>query len=361
MPRLPSINLSPVKGLIERQTPPRELPNLREFAGAVAFDLLLGEPPNKFHPVVGLGKAIETASKRELPGDDNTVRLAYGAFMATVLPFTLTKAALEGTAKWKRRNARIGLLARIYLLKSSFSIRKLTREAKAVQKALDEGDIEKARERLSSLVSRDRSELDRRQIISATVESLAENLTDGIVGPLIAYAAFGLPGALTYRTINTMDAMIGYHEGHYEQLGKAAARLDDIVNFLPARLSALLIASTARIGDGDPAQAFRTMWRDRTRTESPNAGWTMAAMAGALGVQLENPGRYVLGDPTEPLDTQDIDRATRIVHMSTGVIGIAVAAASAIQSFQNWRRLRTAEMSDEQVLPAIQEAVETGQ
>jgi adenosylcobinamide-phosphate synthase len=338
MPQLPSIDLEAIKRLLLDTLPQRELPRLTEFAGAVAFDLLLGEPPNRIHPVAAVGKAIDEAAKRKLPIDDESVRLAYGAFLAVGLPITLTKAAVAGTEKWQRRNRRLGLLARIYLLKCAFSLRKLVKEARAVRKALDTGDLDKARDRLKSLVSRDRSHLDRRQIISAVVESLAENLTDSIVAPWTAYVLAGLPGAVAYRTINTMDAMIGYHEGRLEQLGKAAARLDDLVNFLPARFTAVLIAAMAHSGNGDPGRAFRIMWRDHSRTESPNAGWTMSAMAGALGVQLENPGRYVIGDPTAPLTTEDIERAARIVYAVSTVMLVAVSTGTVAQAVQAWRK-----------------------
>lgn len=302
---------------VQRALPQDASPRLMEFGGALAFDLLLGEPPGRVHPVTAVGKAIEEASERRLPVDHPVVRLAYGAIMAAVLPFTLAHAATAGTAKWERRNRWLGLAARIYLLKSTFSVRKLIHEAKAVEFELATQNVEGARERLRSLVSRDRSQLNQRQIISAAVESLAENLTDSIVAPWLAYALFGLPGALAYRIVNTMDAMIGYHGPPYEHLGKAAARLDDLLNFIPARLSALLIAAAARAGQGDPGRALRILWRDRGRTESPNAGWTMSAMAGALGVQLENPGRYVLGEAETPLDPVHIDRAARIVQRAS--------------------------------------------
>jgi adenosylcobinamide-phosphate synthase len=132
------------------------------------------------------------------------------------------------------------------------------------------------------------------------------------------------------------------------------------MNILPARLSALLIASAARAGDGDPKRAFRIMWRDRTRTDSPNAGWTMAAMAGALGVQLENPDRYVLGDPVEPLDTQDIERAIQIINLSWGVAGVSTALASTIWSYKLWRRQRTALQVGKETLHDVRQAVESG-
>jgi adenosylcobinamide-phosphate synthase len=156
------------------------------------------------------------------------------------------------------------------------------------------------------------------------VESVSENITDSFIGPVVAFALFGLPGAVAYRAINTLDSIIGYH-GYYEYLGKASARLDDLVNLIPARLAALLLVLSSAVLPGQrAARAWRIMWRDHSRTESPNAGWTMSSMAGALGVALEKTGHYRLGDPTRPLEPRDITRAIRSMYLVNG-LGVLIA------------------------------------
>src|SRR5262249_31646910 len=143
------------------------------------------------------------------------------------------------------------------------------------------------------------------------IESVAENLSDSLVAPLFYYLIGGLPGALAYRAANTLDAMIGYH-GEYEALGKTAARLDDLLNLIPARLSGLLITTAASLGLGDGWSALMTIWRDRARTESPNAGWPMSAAAGALRVRLEKVDHYVLGGEYPDPSPEDVRRAVRL-------------------------------------------------
>jgi adenosylcobinamide-phosphate synthase len=168
---------------------------------------------------------------------------------------------------------------------------------------------------MSALVSRDPSSITTEQAAAATVESVSENLTDSFVGPLLAFAMFGLPGAVAYRAINTLDSMIGYH-GRYEYLGKASARVDDFINLIPARLTAMLLVTSSLVLPGQNiSSAWRIMWRDHARTESPNAGWTMSGMAGALGITLEKVGYYRLGDQTRAIEPQDITRAIHSMYL----------------------------------------------
>jgi adenosylcobinamide-phosphate synthase len=162
------------------------------------------------------------------------------------------------------------------------------------------------------LVSRPTDGLDAGQMASATVESAGESLTDGFVAPLLCYLIFVLAGAYAYRAISTADAMFGFREGPLEYFGKISARLDDIANWIPSRVAALSIVGAAAIVREDAPGSWRTLVRDRRRTASPNAGWTMSALAGALGVGLEKPGLYCLGDGPRPR-TVDIERGIRVV------------------------------------------------
>ena len=169
------------------------------------------------------------------------------------------------------------------------------------------------------LVSRPTDTLDAGQVTSATIESVAENLTDAFLAPLLFFLVFGLPGAVAYRVINTADAMIGYRDGPLLYFGRVAARVDDVLNLVPARLAALLIVTAAAIVRADAGGALATMRYDHARTASPNAGWTMSAMAGALGVTLAKPDAYTLGSGPSPAPT-DVARA---VHL----LGVAAALA----------------------------------
>jgi len=212
------------------------------------------------------------------------------------------------------------LLAGEWLLKRTFAYRALVRGARDVQAALAANDLPEARRRLAwHLVSRDTTHLDAPLVAAATIESVAENFGDGIVAPLFYFALFGLPGALAYRFANTVDAMLGYHDARREYLGKFAARLDDVLNFIPARLPALLLPAAALLVRADAAQGWRVLWRDHARTASPNAGWPMSAMAGVLAVRLEKVGDYILGDGNGALDAHTIARSLRVMSVASAI------------------------------------------
>jgi adenosylcobinamide-phosphate synthase len=191
-----------------------------------------------------------------------------------------------------------GIVVEVAALKTTIAPRGLAHAARAVAEPLARGALDEGRAALGlHLVSRPTAALAAGQVASGAVESVAENLTDALVGPLLCFVLWGVPGALAYRALNTADTMLGYREGPLEHFGKVAARLDDVANLIPARLAALALV----VGAGPHARrAWTVMARDHARTASPNAGWTMAAMAGALGVRLEKPGAYRLGDGPMP-------------------------------------------------------------
>ncbi|MEX2148274.1 MAG: adenosylcobinamide-phosphate synthase CbiB, partial [Candidatus Rokuibacteriota bacterium] len=222
-----------------------------------------------------------------------------------------------------------GVVIEALALTTMLSLRDLARAARGVQAALRRGDLDGARAAVGrDLVSRPTALLGPGQVAAAAIESVAENLTDSVVAPVAFYLVFGLPGAFAYRAVNTADAMIGYRQGALEHFGKVAARLDDALNFVPARLAALAIAASAGAGGGRARGAWQTMRAQHGRTASPNAGWTMAAMAGALGVRLEKPGHYVLGAGAAPTP-EDIATAVRIMTVAA-TVAIASMALSAV-------------------------------
>lgn len=290
---------------------------------ALDLDLLAGDPPNRWHPVAWLGRGV-AALDRRAPRRGAVVQLLWGAAVAGLTPLL---AALVGwmIERGGRRLGLVGLALTAAALKSSFAVRGLLRGGDTVRLALESGDIAVARAAVANLVSRETAGLDAGLVAAAAIESLAENSTDSFTGPWLAYAVAGLPGAFAYRAVNTLDSMLGYR-GRYEYLGKAAARLDDLVNVLPARLGAALLVVAAPVAGGSARRAVAVAWRDHRRTASPNAGWTMAAIAGALGVRLEKRDHYVLGAGPDPT-AHDIRRAGRII-MTTAALAVATTVTA---------------------------------
>jgi adenosylcobinamide-phosphate synthase len=279
------------------------------FLGALVLDTLVGEPPERLHPVVWMGwllKWLEAGAPRS-----ERARLAYGAAAGTALPLAWCIAGrlIEKNAPWPLQ---------VLVLKSAFAGQSLHAAARRVESSLADGDLDRARADLRWLVSRPTSELDDDLIAAAAIESLAENVVDSWVAPLLAYALFGLGGALAYRAANTADAMWGYHTDDYEWLGKVAARLDDVLNWLPARLAALLLVLVGP----RPGTALRVWRRDARLTASPNAGQCMAATAGHLGVRLEKVDHYVLNRQARPACARDI--ATARATVARGMVLVAI-------------------------------------
>jgi adenosylcobinamide-phosphate synthase len=281
---------------------------------AIALDRWLGEPWEQLHPVVWMGRSIAWSSRR-IPWDAPREEFRYGLGMAVGTPLLWSGAVWAAVRVAHAWNRVFGFLLGAWLLKTTFAVRSLDEAARRVHEALADGDLAAGRRAVARLVSRPVDSLDEAHVASAAVESVAESTADAFVGPWLTYALFGLPGAVAYRAVNTLDSMIGYH-GRYEHVGCAPARLDDLVNLLPSRLAALCLILGARLAGADGRAAWRVMRRDHRLTESPNAGWPMAAMAGALGVILEKPGHYRLnGDAREPQPT-DIVRSLTVMRGS---------------------------------------------
>jgi adenosylcobinamide-phosphate synthase len=311
---------------------------------ALALDIL-GEPPAAFHPVVWYGKLIKYLECVAPAG--RRAQLLYGvAMLLFSAPFALFPVLLlQHLAQWvrtatnKHNGYNLGDLAFILIeaasLKPYFALRMLVDAGREVRICLEQDDVEAARQALQHLVSRDRSQLTPELIAAATIESLAENLSDSVIAPLFYYTCFGLPGAALYRLYNTFDSMIGYH-GCYEYLGKAAARLDDVLNFLPSRLTALFIIACAPFYDGNWRHSWHIWRRDAHKTASPNAGQPMAAAAGALGVQLEKIDHYIVGERQKALSTQDMKRAERMVWCIGSLAFVLVAFAKGFLSLRSY-------------------------
>lgn len=281
---------------------------------AVAVDTFLPDPPNRFHPVAWMGSAI-AAAQRRAPQRGKGRQLLFGGLLALSGSAIVACCGmlLNRLLEWLPDPFR--WLGGGLLLKLMLSLRGLAEAGLLIRAALVARDLPEARRLLAwHLVSRDTGRLDASQVAAATIESVAENASDGFVGPLLYYALFGLPGAFAYRFANTADAMVGYRDPAHEWLGKVPARLDDLLNLLPARLTALALVAAAALSGEDSGRAVAIWRRDRRRTASPNAGHPMSVAAGALGVALEKTGHYTLGAGLLPPAAVDIGRMVRLLR-----------------------------------------------
>lgn len=288
---------------------------------ALALDLLLGDPPNRLHPVAWVGRLLAAGRRGLCHGGAWRLLLSGGALTLAVTALAAAAGALAATLAAALGPA--GVVVEAAALKAAIAPRGLVSAARSVGEALARGALDEARGLLGlHLVSRPTSALGAGEVASGVVESVAENLTDAVVAPVVFFLVLGLPGALAYRALNTADTMLGYREGPLEHFGKVAARLDDVANLLPARLAALALVVAA--GRRSRA-AWSVVSRDRARTSSPNAGWTMSAMAGALAVTLVKRTAYRLGDGPLPCHA-DIERSIPLFRRA-GTLAIATLLA----------------------------------
>jgi adenosylcobinamide-phosphate synthase len=283
---------------------------------ALLIEFTIGDPPNAVHPVAWIGRIISFFERFGFRGG-KTYQFLYGALAAIIL----TLAVATGTwflVTWLQGiNYALYIIVTGVLLKMSFSFVYLRKTALHIKRLIEKDDtLDQARFELRALVSRDTSKLSRPYLVSATVESVSESLCDSLVSPLFFFLLFGLPGAFAFRVVSTFDSMIGYH-GKYEYLGKFPARLDDVLNYIPARLSALMVIVAASFTRMGTRRAWRVAKVDHLKTESPNAGWPMAAAAGALGVQFEKIDHYRLGRPERPMTPDVVDDSLRLINSAT--------------------------------------------
>ena len=286
---------------------------------ALILDFVLGDPPNAVHPVAWMGKVASYLIK-SVKSRSSTVQFIYGAAIVVFIMGLFAVPVFFGLRYLYGFNSVAYILVGAVLLKLTFSVKGLRRAGLTIKKHLAQNRLDQARFELRGLVSRDTRRLTRPMVISAAVESVAENISDSFIAPLFYFLIFGIPGAIAYRVVNTLDAMIGYH-GKWEYLGKFTARLDDMVNFIPSRMTALLIVLSAMINRRNLKQAWHIMLRDHSKTESPNAGWTMSAIAGALDVQLEKAGYYKLGDNHYSLSLSTIDASRHSTPIASATAG----------------------------------------
>ena len=295
--------------------------------GGFVLDAVFGDPAWLPHPVVLMGKCIsklEKTLRARFPKTQQGELLA-GAVLAFCLPvgtFLVTSAVCLLAAKispW------LGLAVQMFWCGQALAAKGLVQESRNVYNELVKPDLPAARKAVSRIVGRDTENLTAEGVTKAAVETVAENASDGVIAPLLYMLLGGAPLALTYKAVNTMDSMVGYKNETYLYFGRAAAKLDDVANYIPSRLAALLWVAAAALTGSDAKGAWRIWRRDRRNHASPNSAQTESACAGALGVQLAGPAYYfgeyypkpTIGDALRPIEPQDILRADRMMYAAS--------------------------------------------
>ncbi|MCW4046222.1 MAG: cobalamin biosynthesis protein [Candidatus Bathyarchaeota archaeon] len=290
---------------------------------AIVLDLILGDPsPNypektafKLHPTVLMGKFTKLLEPHFKSPDPQTAKLLGVLLALTVIATFAVPVYLGLWALYTLVSVFVYAFFGIILLKLTICIKLETDWAKAAAKAIQQNDLTEAK-KYSHFSRRDSKDLNGAQISSAVIESMAENLIDFKLSPILAFALFGVTGAIAFRAVNTLDGMVGFKDPEHLHTGWFSANLDHVVNFIPSRLTGILIVAAAAILGEDYRNAWTVARRDHQKTPSRNHGWPMAAMAGALRVQLEKPGQYVLGDELEPLSPDKILLALKLRNMA---------------------------------------------
>ncbi len=280
------------------------------FAAAVGIDLAFGEWPNAIHPVVWMGRM---AKLFDIPSESRAARFSAGAILLAADAALWLSVAFF--ASWAA--GIIGIVLRVFLLKSTFSVRALYTHVRRCAR----DDTEEMRSEVSMIVSRNTQPLDRAHLVSAALESLSENTSDSVTGPLFYYAIFGLAGAVVYRVVNTLDAIVGYRTERFEWFGKAAARTDDLLNLIPSRLTGVVFALFS------PKKGFAAM--KKYGPLKINATYPMSSFSGVLGVWFEKAGLYRF-EGRAP-EVPDIFRGLRIYSASAAILLAAFMAAAAVR------------------------------
>ncbi|QMI05617.1 adenosylcobinamide-phosphate synthase CbiB [Citrobacter sp. RHB25-C09] len=293
------------------------------------LDLLIGDPQNWPHPVRWIGNFISLAQQmiRRHCHSDRALRIGGGVLWLVVVGMTWA-IAWGALALARTIHPWLGWIVEVWMIFTVLAGRSLATAAQDVERPLRAGDLEESRNKLSWIVGRDTSQLAPEQINRAVVETVAENTVDGIIAPLFYLLLGGAPLAMAYKAVNTLDSMVGYKHEKYRAIGMVSARLDDVANFIPARLSWLLLSVAAVLCGNDGARALRVGWRDRYNHSSPNCAWAEAPVAGALGIRLGGPNDYFgervekpwIGDATRNVTVDDISRTIRLMWVASTLV-----------------------------------------
>ena len=291
---------------------------------AYILDLIFGDPQNIIHPVQIIGKIISLGEKILLKEKSGSRYKFFAGIILNIFVVSITYGLTCLIYKSSKISG-VFTLIEIYLMYTVFSVNSLAREGNRVYNILKEGNIEKARKDLSYLVSRDTETMDEKMIIRSTMETISENTVDGIVAPMFYMFLGGLPLAMTYKAINTLDSMVGYKNEKYMDFGKFSAKIDDVANFIPARITGVLIVAASMILRYNYKNSLKIFIRDRKNHSSPNSAHAEAGVAGALGVQFGGRISYfgkevdkpVIGDKIKDFELEDIKKNIKIMYVAS--------------------------------------------
>jgi adenosylcobinamide-phosphate synthase len=308
---------------------------------ALVLDFTLGDPKNKFHPTAWIGSLIAkltSFSKNSLHNYERfggvlIVLLTLGVVLSLIL---LLKIGID-MIEINYFSILISIIISSILLKTTIAVKGMEKHALAVIDSLEKDDISSARDNLSMIVKRNTKNLDRNHVISGVIESISENTVDGVTGPLFYFGVFGIPGAFVYRIINTADSMIGYKTNIFKNIGWFGANCDKFLNYIPSRITALTMILSAIILKNNWKKSYEIMIRDGKKTESPNAGYPMAAIAGALGKKFEKIDHYSLGDGDILFSIEHVKSAITLMKVTTIIFtGVVVVPIILILSYLGW-------------------------
>ena len=299
---------------------------------AITFDLIFGDPKNRYHPTAWIGNfigSITTCMKNESKNLEK-----FGGIFIVLIPVSISCIVLFGlefsidfinAEFW---SVVISIIFGIILFKMTIAIRGMELHALAVLDSIQKNDLTQARKNLSMIVKRNTKNLDKNHILSGTLESLSENIVDGITGPMFYFALFGLPGAFAYRIVNTVDSMVGYKTYMFKNLGWFGANCDNILNYIPSRLTGLTMVLGAMLLGHDWKNCYAIFKRDGKKTDSPNAGYPMAALAGALGTTFEKIEHYSLGNGNQEITSKKVTDAIALMKVTSllffGIVSIPI-------------------------------------
>ncbi len=308
---------------------------------AILLDFKFGDPKNKYHPTSWIGTLI--AKFTPIAKNEYSIIEKFGGIcivtitsgLVVLLLFALNIGITLITIDYV--SLIVSVIVGGLLLKTTIAIHGMEKHAKSVLESLDEENLDMARNHLSMIVKRNTQNLDKNHVLSGVLESISENTVDGITGPLFYYAFFGLPGAFVYRVINTADSMIGYKTDIFKNIGWFAATCDSILNYIPSRLTGLVMIISAAILHNNWKESYKIMIRDGKKTESHNAGYPMAALAGALETKFEKIDYYKLGDGEIILTKEHVHSAISIMKLTSVLFfGIITIPIISILSFVGW-------------------------
>ena len=308
---------------------------------AILIDLVFGDPKNRYHPTAWIGTLIAKfapIAKHQNPTFEKIggtliilITSSIVVLLLSSLNFGMSLISIDYVSLI------VSVVVGALLLKTTIAIRGMEKHATSVLESLESNDLDMARNYLSMIVKRNTTNLDKNHVISGVLESISENTVDGVTGPMFYYAFFGLWGAFVYRVINTADSMIGYKNDIFRNLGWFTATCDTILNYIPSRLTGLMMIVSAAILQNNWRNSYKVMVRDGRTTESPNAGYPMAALAGALETKFEKINHYKLGDGEITLTKYHVSSAIKIMKLTSILFfGIITVPIILILSFTGW-------------------------